>query len=119
MSEKALAIATYAAASGAYVIMGTTNPLKGSEEVQRLISEGWREKFGGRLEFIIDPEEILQATLTHIDERRAALKLPEYDASKWGKSGDERMLQLIQLPFEEKEPIRRWLSPIRLTICPQ
>jgi carbon-monoxide dehydrogenase catalytic subunit len=103
MSEKALAIAAYAAASGAYVIMGTTNPLKGSEEVQRLISEGWREKFGGRLEFVIDPEEILQRTLAHIDERRAALKLPEYDASKWGESGDKRMLQLIELPFEERQ----------------
>jgi carbon-monoxide dehydrogenase catalytic subunit len=103
MSEKALAIATYAAASGAYVIMGTTNPLKGSEEVQRLIGEGWREKFGGRLEFVIDPEEILQRTLAHIDERRAALKLPEYDASKWGESGDKRMLQLIELPFEERQ----------------
>jgi carbon-monoxide dehydrogenase catalytic subunit len=103
MSEKALAIATYAAASGAYVIMGTTNPLKGSEEVQNLIGEGWREKFGGRLEFVIDPEEILQRTLAHIDERRAALKLPEYDASKWGESGDKRMLQLIELPFEERQ----------------
>jgi carbon-monoxide dehydrogenase catalytic subunit len=103
MSEKAMAIATYASASGAYVIMGTTNPVKGSEEVARLISEGWREKFGGRLEFIINPEEILEQTLAHIDERRAALKLPEYDPSKWGKSGDERMLQLVELPFAERQ----------------
>jgi carbon-monoxide dehydrogenase catalytic subunit len=103
MSEKALAIATYAAASGAYVIMGTTNPLKGSEEVQRLINEGWREKFGGRLEFITNPEEILRMSLAHIDERRAALKLPEYDASKWGMSGDARMLDLIELPFAERQ----------------
>jgi carbon-monoxide dehydrogenase catalytic subunit len=103
MSEKAMAIATYASASGAYVIMGTTNPVKGSEEVARLISDGWREKFGGRLEFIINPEEILEQTLAHIDERRAALKLPEYDPSKWGKSGDERMLQLVELPFAERQ----------------
>jgi carbon-monoxide dehydrogenase catalytic subunit len=103
MSEKALAIASYAAASGAYVIMGTTNPIRGSDEVQRLISEGWREKFGGRLEFIIDVEEILQKTLEHIDERRAALKLPEYDPSRWGMSGDERMLELVQLPFDERQ----------------
>jgi len=103
MSEKALSIATYCVASGAYVIMGTTNPVKGSEEVTRLIGEGWGEKYGGRLEFIIDPDEILQKTLAHIDERRAALKLPEYDASKWGKSGDERMLQLVELPFAERQ----------------
>ena len=103
MSEKAMSIATYCVASGAYVIMGTTNPVKGSEEVQRLINEGWQEKYGGRLEYIIDPDEIVQKTLAHIDERRAALKLPEYDASKWGKSGDARMLELIELPFAERQ----------------
>jgi carbon-monoxide dehydrogenase catalytic subunit len=103
MSEKAMSIATYCVASGAYVIMGTTNPVKGSKEVTRLISEGWNEKYGGRLEFISDPDEILRKTLAHIDERRVALKLPEYDASKWGKSGDERMLELIQLPFAERQ----------------
>jgi carbon-monoxide dehydrogenase catalytic subunit len=103
MSEKALSIATYCVASGAYVIMGTTNPVKGSEEVSRLIGEGWAEKLGGRLEFIIDAEEIVQKTLAHIDERRAALNLPEYDASKWGASGDERMLNLIELPFADRQ----------------
>jgi carbon-monoxide dehydrogenase catalytic subunit len=102
MSEKALAIAGYCVASGAYVIMGTTNPVKGSEMVQRLISEGWREKFGGRLEFITDPAEMVQASLAHIDERRAALKLPAYDPTKWGKSGDNRMNELVQLPIEER-----------------
>jgi carbon-monoxide dehydrogenase catalytic subunit len=102
MSEKALAIAGYCVASGAYVIMGTTNPVKGSQEVQRLISEGWRGKYGGRLEFITDPEEMVQASLEHIDERRAALKLPAYDASKWGKSGDARMNELLDLPIDER-----------------
>jgi carbon-monoxide dehydrogenase catalytic subunit len=103
MSEKALAIATYAATSGAYVIMGVTSPVKGSEEVARLISQGWRDKLGGYLEFITDPEEIVEKALAHIDERRAALKLPAYDASKWGKSGDARMLELMELPFAERQ----------------
>jgi len=103
MSEKALAIATYAAASGAYVIMGTTSPVAGSEEVVRILSEGWRAKMGGRLEFITDPDEILQKALAHIDERRAALKLPEYNPNKWGKSGDQRIWHLLQLPFPERQ----------------
>jgi carbon-monoxide dehydrogenase catalytic subunit len=103
MSEKAMSIATYAVASGAYVIMGVTNPVKGSEEVTRLISQGWRDKLGGRLEFIADPEEIVEKALAHIDERRAALKLPAYDATKWGKSGDARMLELMELPFAERQ----------------
>ncbi len=103
MSEKALSIATYCVSSGAYVIMGVTNPVKGSEEVMRLMNEDWGQKLGGRLEFILDPEEIVQKTLAHIDERRAALKLPEYDASKWGTSGDKRMLELVELPFAERQ----------------
>jgi carbon-monoxide dehydrogenase catalytic subunit len=103
MSEKAMSIATYCVASGAYVIMGVTNPVKGSKEVTRLISDGWWEKMEGRLEFISDPDEIVEKALAHIDERRAALKLPEYDASKWGKSGDERMLHLLELPFAERQ----------------
>jgi carbon-monoxide dehydrogenase catalytic subunit len=102
MSEKALSIATYCVASGAYVIMGVTNPVKGSQEVQRLISEGWRDKVGGRLEFISNEEEIVKAALAHIDERRAALKLPAYDPAKWGASGDARMNQLLELPIEER-----------------
>jgi anaerobic carbon-monoxide dehydrogenase catalytic subunit len=102
MSEKALSIATYCVASGAYVIMGTTNPVKGSEEVQRLISEGWGERYGGRLEFITEAEEIVQAALAHIDERRAALKLPAYDPTKWGKSGDARMHELLEMPIEAR-----------------
>jgi hypothetical protein len=55
------------------------------------------------LEFIDDSDEIVKKALAHIDERRAALKLPEYDASKWGKSGDERMLHLLELPFAERQ----------------
>jgi carbon-monoxide dehydrogenase catalytic subunit len=102
MSEKALSIATYCVASGAYVIMGVTNPVKGSDEVQRIISEGWRKKVGGRLEFISDAEEIVEAALAHIDERRAALKLPVYDPTKWGKSGDARMNELLELPVKER-----------------
>jgi hypothetical protein len=82
--------------------MGVTNPVKGSEEVQRLISEGWRDKVGGRLEFISDAEEIVEASLAHIDERRAALKLPVYDPTKWGQSGDARMNELLELPIQER-----------------
>jgi len=89
--------------SGAYVIMGGSNgPVSGSEEVLRILSEGWQEKVGGRLEFIEDAEEIVRRSIAHIDKKRAALGLPEYDASKWGKSGDWRMPELLEIPFEER-----------------
>jgi carbon-monoxide dehydrogenase catalytic subunit len=102
MSEKALSIATYCVASGAYVIMGGRNPVEGSEEVTRLISEGWEKKVGGKLEFIEEGEEIVRRALAHIDQKRAALHLAEYDPSKWGKSGDWRMPSLQELGLEER-----------------
>jgi carbon-monoxide dehydrogenase catalytic subunit len=102
MSEKAISIATYCVASGAYVIMGVHNPVEGSEWVTNYMSEGWEAKVGGKLEFITDPDEILRRTLAHIDRKRADLGLPAYDASKWGRSGDKRMLDIIALPIEER-----------------
>ncbi len=103
MSEKALSIATYCVASGAYVIMGgSEGPVSGSEEVVRLISEGWEKKVGGKLEFVPDGVEIVKRALDHIDRKRAALGLAEYDPAKWGKSGDWRMPALFELPLEER-----------------
>ncbi|MEA3338473.1 MAG: hypothetical protein U9R15_00765, partial [Chloroflexota bacterium] len=49
-----------------------------------------------------DREEIVRRAIEHIDKKRAALGLPEYDASKWGKSGDNRMPDLLEIPFEER-----------------
>ena len=109
MSEKALSIGTYCVASGAYVIFGGTSPVSGmpdrvddSDIVATLISSGWEEKYGGKLEFIPDPDKMIEATLAHIDAKRAALGLPEYDPSRFGRSGDTKMLALEALPLAEK-----------------
>jgi carbon-monoxide dehydrogenase catalytic subunit len=109
MSEKALAIATYCVASGAYVIFGGSSPVSGmpdrvsdSDIVSRYISEEWERIYGGKLEFIPDPDEIVRKTLEHIDKKRAALGLPEYDPSRFGTSGDARMLELEKLPLPER-----------------
>ncbi|KAF0107068.1 MAG: carbon-monoxide dehydrogenase catalytic subunit [Anaerolineaceae bacterium] len=109
MSEKALSIGTYCVASGAYVIFGGTSPVGGmpdrvadSNLVAHYISEGWEKLYGGKLEFIPDPAEMIKATLAHIDKKRAALGLPEYDPTRFGKSGDARMLELEALPLEKR-----------------
>ena len=109
MSEKALSIGTYCVASGAYVIFGGTSPVSGmpdrvsgSDRVSTLISKGWEDIYGGKLEFIPDPDEMIKATLEHIDKKRADLGLPEYDATQFGKSGDAKMLVLEELPLAEK-----------------
>ncbi|MBW1845248.1 MAG: hypothetical protein JRJ05_12965, partial [Deltaproteobacteria bacterium] len=110
MSEKALAIATYCVASGAYVIMGGPNPVAGrgdkipeSTQVAEYMSSGWEEIYGGKLEFVDDPSEMIKRTLDHIDKKRAALGLPEYDATKFGKSGDARVQEIEALPLEERQ----------------
>jgi carbon-monoxide dehydrogenase catalytic subunit len=110
MSEKALSIGTYCVASGAYVIFGGASPVGGmpdkvtdSDVVLRYISEGWEELYGGKLEFVQDPHEMIRRTLEHIDKKRAALGLPEYDPERFGRSGDARMEELEQLPLAERQ----------------
>ena len=109
MSEKALAIATYCVASGAYVIFGGSSPVSGmpdrvndSDLVLKYISEGWEKQYGGKLEFIPDPQEMIRKSLEHIDKKRAALGLPEWEKDKFGRSGDAKMNELEALPLEQK-----------------
>jgi carbon-monoxide dehydrogenase catalytic subunit len=102
MSEKAISIATYCVASGAYVIMGYSSPVEKVTEVNNYLSEGWEKKLGGKLEFCNDGEEIVRRSLAHIDQKRADLGLPEYDATKWGKSGDWRLEELMELSLPER-----------------
>jgi carbon-monoxide dehydrogenase catalytic subunit len=109
MSEKALAIGTYCVASGAYVIFGGSSPVGGmpdrladSDLVLKYISEGWEALYGGKLEFSADPDEMVRRTLDHIDLKRAALGLPEYDPERFGRGGDKRMNALEALPLAER-----------------
>jgi len=109
MSEKALSIGTYCVASGAYVIFGGSSPVSGmpdrvsdSDLVSHFISEGWENLYGGKMDFIPDPDDMVKATLEHIDKKRAALGLPEYDPERFGQSGDDRMLELEALPLVER-----------------
>ncbi|MCA9905770.1 MAG: hypothetical protein KC547_18065, partial [Anaerolineae bacterium] len=110
MSEKALAIGTYCVASGAYVMFGGSSPISGmpdkvedSDIVLRYISTGWEELYGGKMEFIEDPDEMIARTLAHIDKKRAELGLPEYDPQRFGRSGDARVRELEALPLAERQ----------------
>ncbi|MBM3122514.1 MAG: carbon monoxide dehydrogenase, partial [Chloroflexi bacterium] len=102
MSEKALAIASYCACSGAYVILGIKNPVEGSPAVTDILGKSWEEQVGGKIEFIVEPEEMVRRILEHIDKKRAALNLPAYDAKRFGRSGDARMLELEELSPEAR-----------------
>jgi carbon-monoxide dehydrogenase catalytic subunit len=102
MSEKALAIASYAAASGAYVIMGIHSPVEGSQTVTEILSQSWEKETGGKLEFVVEPAEMVERILEHLDKKRAALNLPAYEPAKFGRSGDARMLEIDALPPEAR-----------------
>ena len=113
MREKALSIATYCVASGAYVMMGGYNPVAGRAEkvpesvlVSQHISEGWADIYGAKLEFLDDPQEMIRRTLNHIDAKREALGLPEYDPTLFGQSGDSRLEEVEETigdaPIDER-----------------
>jgi len=102
MSEKALSIATYCVGSGAYVIMGVRNPVEFSDGVTGILLDEWEQRYGGKLEFVVETEEIIRKTLEHIDKKRAALKLPAYDPTRFGASGDAAMAEFEALPVEQQ-----------------
>lgn len=102
MSEKALSIGTYCAASGIYVLFGIHNPVAGSEEVTKLMTEGWEAKLGGKMEFEPDVDKLIEKALAHIDAKRAALGLAPYDATRYGQSGDELMQKVLETVGEDE-----------------
>ncbi len=110
MSEKALSIGTYFAASGAYVIFGVHSPVGASAEVTRIMSEVWQEKVGGKLEFVPDHHEILTKALAHIDAKRAALGLAPWDQSRFGASGDTPIREFLAAASDER-PLNVYSAP--------
>jgi hypothetical protein len=100
MSEKALAIGAYCAASGAYVIMGVRSPVQFAEEMGQIMAEGWEQTFGGKLEFVADAAEVVKRSLEHIDKKRTALKLASYDPQRHGASGDYPIADYLEQPLE-------------------
>jgi anaerobic carbon-monoxide dehydrogenase catalytic subunit len=89
MSEKAIAIGVYFAASGVPVIFGGESPVGASAEVTKIMTEVWFERFMGALHFEPDPEKMLAMALNYIDAARDRLKLRKYEP---GKFGAERVL---------------------------
>jgi carbon-monoxide dehydrogenase catalytic subunit len=95
MSEKAVCIGTYCAASGAHVLFGVHNPVAGSPEVIKLMTEGWEKKTGGWLEWEPDTDQLIAKALGHIDAKRATLGLAAYDPTRYGQSGDRDMEKML------------------------
>jgi carbon-monoxide dehydrogenase catalytic subunit len=104
MSEKALSIGSYCAASGAYVLFGLPSPTANSPEVVDIIQNGWNERFGGGIEFEPDVDVLIARVFELIDGKRQALGLEEYDPKRFGESGDQ-LVEEVLASVPEGEPL--------------
>ncbi|MCX6013181.1 MAG: hypothetical protein NTV30_07195, partial [Chloroflexi bacterium] len=86
MSEKALAIGCYVVASGITTWMGGSSPIGGSEGLTKLLAEDWNSVFGATWRFEPDWKKSVEQALAHIDSKRRALKIAEYDPTRYAKS---------------------------------
>jgi carbon-monoxide dehydrogenase catalytic subunit len=73
MSEKAISIGQYFVASGVFTVFGVTWPTLGSEEVTKMLFEGFDEIFKGKWAFQPDPIKAARMMIEHIDKKRKAL----------------------------------------------
>jgi carbon-monoxide dehydrogenase catalytic subunit len=75
MSEKAISIATYVAASGIFTVISEPFPVMGSKVVRDYLLDGMEKDFGGKLAFERDPIKAAQQMIEHMDSKREALGL--------------------------------------------
>ena len=85
MSEKAVAIGFYCVGSGVLTHFGTPQPVLGSPNVTKLITEDLKSTVGGAFIFEPDPIQAAQAILDHIDAKREALKIAPMERAEAAK----------------------------------
>ncbi len=89
MSEKAIAIGTYFAASGVPIIFGAGSPVSASKTLKDIMENKWWDMVNAGFYFEDDPGKILELTLKLIDTAREKLKIRKYEP---GAFGTERVL---------------------------
>jgi hypothetical protein len=75
------------------------------------MTEGWETMVGGDLEFEPDWNKMLERSLELIDAKRAALKLPAYDPTQFGDSGDSPYFAAIRAYLAEHDAVETVGSP--------
>jgi len=75
MSEKAICIGQYFVASGVFTVFGVTFPIVEGTKFHKLLFDGLEELGFGKWGFAIDPHEMAQMMIAHIDKKRQALGL--------------------------------------------
>ena len=75
MSEKAVSIASYFAASGVFTVLGVPFPILGSKKVTNFLCDEMENTLGGKFAFEADPIKAAHLMIEHINKKRQALKL--------------------------------------------
>ncbi len=75
MSEKAISIGWYVVGSGIFTVFGHPQPVMGSQNLYRYLTEELEEIVGARYAFEPDPIKAAHLMIDHINQKRAGLKL--------------------------------------------
>ncbi len=73
MSEKAIAIGQYFVASGVFTVFGVTFPIVSGTNFHKLLFEGLEKQGLGKWGHAVDPYEMADMMIAHIDKKRKAL----------------------------------------------
>ena len=73
MSEKAISIGQYFVASGVYTAFGVTFPVTDNTKFKEHLFENLEQQGMGKWGFAVDPQEMAQMMIGHIDKKRKEL----------------------------------------------
>ncbi len=74
-SEKAVAIACYAVASGVFTVLGVVPPVMGSQKIVKILTEDIEKIVGAKFAIQPDPQKAAELIIDHINTKRAKLGL--------------------------------------------
>lgn len=75
MSEKSIAIGTWAISAGVFTVLGPVPPVLGSKKVTEILTKDVEDLVGAKFAVEPDPEKAAELILEHIKEKRAKLGL--------------------------------------------
>jgi carbon-monoxide dehydrogenase catalytic subunit len=95
MSEKAIAIGQYFVASGVYTVFGVTFPTVKGTKFHEMLFGGLESLGFGKWGFAIDPIEMAQLMIAHIDKKRKALGIDKQRERVLADMADRRALEAV------------------------
>jgi carbon-monoxide dehydrogenase catalytic subunit len=94
MSEKAIAIGHYFVASGVYTIFGVTFPIVEGTKFHKHLFEELEGMGCGKWGFTVDPYEMAQMMIAHIDKKRKALGIDKARERVLMDMADRRQMEV-------------------------